>query len=376
MCGAHGDTEATGQVKDEKRAFITDCEGPVSKNDNAFELASHFIPDGQKFFTQISRYDDVLADVVKREGHEAGDTLRLIAPFLKAYGVTNDDAERFSARTLLLMPGAEDTLQYLPSKMPSFMVSTSYEHYVRTLCRTLGFPYENCYCTSMNLDASQMNREEREKLMQFRQEICSMPLIQVPEGATSARDLPAGDRQTVDRLDYIFRREIATMESSILLKEVRPVGGLEKAKAAKDIVNRIGGSLTNVIYFGDSITDVECLRLIRAEGGVTVSFNGNAYAVREAEIAVLATNALVIAVITDIFERQGREGVHGLIEDWEQESLEKHGISLRLRKKLRKAFPKALPRISEVTPRNLQGLAEESSSLRKLVRGEKVGRLG
>jgi energy-converting hydrogenase A subunit R len=362
-------------VKD-RRVFITDCEGPVSKNDNAYEIAAHFIPEGQRFFTQISRYDDVLADIIKREGHEAGDTLRLIAPFLKAYGVTNEDMERFSARTLRLMPGAETTLQYLKNKMPSFIVSTSYEHYVRALCRTLDFPYENCYCTPINLDASHMNREEQEKIRQFKQEVCSMPLIENPERARMPQDLPARERQTIERLDDIFREEIPTMESGKILTDVRPVGGLAKAKAAEDIVKRIETSWANVIYFGDSITDVKCFKLVRAKGGTTVSFNGNAYAVREAEVAVLAANALVVAAITDVFEIRGKQGVDDLIEDWGPESLEQHGIDPRLRKKLRKVFPDALPRISKVTPRSLKSLANESSSLRKLIRGEKVGRLG
>ena len=43
-----------------KNIFISDCEGPISKNDNAFELTAHFIPEGDKLFTNISKYDDVL----------------------------------------------------------------------------------------------------------------------------------------------------------------------------------------------------------------------------------------------------------------------------------------------------------------------------
>ena len=41
---AHGKFEA----KSVKRIFISDCEGPISKNDNAFELAANFIPNGDK----------------------------------------------------------------------------------------------------------------------------------------------------------------------------------------------------------------------------------------------------------------------------------------------------------------------------------------
>ncbi|HSO26164.1 MAG TPA: energy-converting hydrogenase A, subunit R, partial [Methanobacteriaceae archaeon] len=68
-----------------KKIFITDCEGPLSINDNAFELAGHFIPQGENFFSKVSKYDDILVDEVKRPGYNAGDTLKLIIPFLIAY---------------------------------------------------------------------------------------------------------------------------------------------------------------------------------------------------------------------------------------------------------------------------------------------------
>ena len=42
----------------------TDCEGPLALNDNAFELCREFIkPQGDRFFQQVSRYDDYLAEV-------------------------------------------------------------------------------------------------------------------------------------------------------------------------------------------------------------------------------------------------------------------------------------------------------------------------
>ncbi len=127
------------QTKD-RRMFVTDCEGPVSKNDNAFELTSYFVPNGDHFFALISKYDDVLADVVKKPGYKAGDTLRLILPFLKAYGATNEKIREYSSKSILLIPGARDTLQFVRDLMPSFIVSTSYEHYISSLCHLIGFP--------------------------------------------------------------------------------------------------------------------------------------------------------------------------------------------------------------------------------------------
>lgn len=80
------------------RIFISDCEGPISKNDNAYELTAHFVPKGKKLFSIISKYDDILVDVVKKEGYNAGDTLKLILPFLKAYDVSDEKMREFSAK--------------------------------------------------------------------------------------------------------------------------------------------------------------------------------------------------------------------------------------------------------------------------------------
>ena len=80
-----------------KRLFVSDCEGPIIKNDNAFELAENFIPNGDKLFANISKYDDVLADIIHKPGYSAGSTLKLILPFFKAYGITDSQMEEFSA---------------------------------------------------------------------------------------------------------------------------------------------------------------------------------------------------------------------------------------------------------------------------------------
>ena len=64
-----------------KKSFITDCEGPLTLNDNAFELSKYFIDDGANLFRTLSLYDDFLVDIVKKENYKAGNTLKLILPF-------------------------------------------------------------------------------------------------------------------------------------------------------------------------------------------------------------------------------------------------------------------------------------------------------
>ena len=93
-----------------KKIFVSDCEGPISKNDNAFEIVAHFVPNGDKLFTLISKYDDVLVDVVKKKDYSAGGTLKLVLPFLKAYNVTDKQMQEFSRQNLIFIADTKDTL--------------------------------------------------------------------------------------------------------------------------------------------------------------------------------------------------------------------------------------------------------------------------
>lgn len=357
------------------KVFITDCEGPISKNDNAYELTEHFVPDGAILFTVISKYDDVQADIVKRRRYKAGDTLRLILPFLKAYGVTNKKIEAFSAKNILLIPKAKDTLQFVKGIMSSFIVSTSYEQYMQALCSVVDFPSGNVYCTRLNIDKYKVSEKEIEKLKQLKEEIVAMPMIEIPENATSINDFSGKDKKTIRRLDEIFWKEISNMECGKMLEEVNPVGGFEKAKAVEEIATEAGVRFCDVMYVGDSITDVQPFHLVKENGGLTVSFNGNNYAVREAEIAVLSNNATVTAVLAEVFNHYGRKGVLELISAWSYSGLKKY-CSPILQSQILRPYPKTLPKVEIITSTNKEKLMKESTAFRKTVRGEAVGGLG
>ena len=359
-----------------RRMFISDCEGPISKNDNAFELTSYFAPDGDHFFALISKYDDVLADVVKKPGYKAGDTLRLILPFLKAYGATNEKIKEYSSRNILLVPGARDTLRFVKDIMPSFIVSTSYEQYISSLCNLVGFPYDNVYCTRLDIDKYEIGEKEVAMLRKIKEEISPMQMIEIPENARAVDDFSHRDQETIQRLDQIFWKEIPRMESGKMLKEVNPVGGYEKANAVQDIVKKSYSSLDNVMYVGDSITDVPPFQLVRKNRGVTISFNGNEYAIREAEVAVLSDKTIVTSVLAEIFSRWGKNHVIRMVEEWNPSGLKKYCATSTLRDRMFKSFPDTFPQVEIITADNRDRLKKESSAFRKTVRGEAIGKLG
>jgi energy-converting hydrogenase A subunit R len=359
-----------------KRVFISDCEGPISKNDNAFEATARFVPNGDKLFAVISRYDDVLADVLKRANYNAGDTLKLILPFLKAYDVTDKGLREFSAEKLLLIAGSKEMLEHVRSVSDAFIVSTSYEHYIRALCDQLGFPFENTYCTRLSLDKYGLSDRESAQLREFATEIAQMPMITIPSHVKSLEDFSAQDQQTIMQLDSIFWEKISRMGAGIVFRLVKPVGGRQKAEAVKDAAEKTNNKLSDALYVGDSITDVEAFKLVGENGGLTVSFNGNEYAVRNAEVAVMSENNFVTAVIAELFCKLEKPRVLQVLESWNYETLSQTPLDRTILERLLKLYPDRLPKVQIVTAENMETLIRESSEFRKKVRGEAVGRLG
>ena len=360
-----------------KRVFISDCEGPISKNDNAFEITASFVPNGDKLFTIISKYDDVLADVLKKANYTAGSTLKLILPFLKAYGVTDVQMEEFSAQNLILITNSKDTLQHVKGVASAFIVSTSYEHYIKALCKAVDFPYENTYCTKISIDKYAITEQETRRLKEIAQEISQMPMITIPAEAKKIGDFSSVDQKMIGQLNRIFWNEIPAMGVGRFFSEVTTVGGSQKAEAIEDATAKLNMPLEEVMYVGDSITDVEAFQFVREKGGLTVSFNGNDYAVKSAEIAVMSENSVVLAIIADVFCRQGKQAALNLVKNWNLESLEHNGVvSLSLLDHLFTLHPQTLPKVQIVTEENMETVAKKSSEFRKKVRGEAIGKLG
>ncbi|MEM3549480.1 MAG: HAD hydrolase family protein [Candidatus Bathyarchaeia archaeon] len=359
-----------------KKAFISDCEGPISKNDNAYELTAHYVPNGERLFTVISRYDDVLAYVLKRSNYKAGDTLKLILPFLRVYGVTNRVMRDFSVKTLVLISNVRETLNFIRREFYPYIVSTSYEHYIRALCQVLKFPFQNAYCTKLDIDRYTLSLEEKERLRELAAEIAKMPVIEIPPQANSLEDFQESHRKAIRRLDEIFWDEIAKMSVGRAFQEVNPVGGREKAESIESIIKLLGVSLADVVYVGDSITDVEAFKKVREGGGLTVSFNGNEYAVREAEIAIMSNSALVTALVANVFFKLGRETLIELVECWSPSAVKSLPIAEKLKKFIFQVYGGRLPQVEVVRAENMERVMRQSTLFRKSVRGEAIGRLG
>ncbi|KZX16579.1 hypothetical protein MBCUT_07330 [Methanobrevibacter cuticularis] len=348
-----------------KKLFITDCEGPLSLNDNAYEISSEFIPEGDEFFKIISKFDDYLVDIAKKPDYNAGGTLKLIVPFFKAYGITNQKIIDFSKEKINLVDGVEKTLELAENAMSSFIVSTSYGQYIEALCNYLDFPFENTYYTHLDMyDSYELSDNEKEKLFEFRDTIVKIARENSPD---------------FDKLNEIFFDEIPKMEIAKLIENINTVGGEGKKLAIKDIVSKCDCDKNGIMYVGDSITDVEPLKYAKKNGGLAISFNGNEYALKEAEIAIITNNTLPTSLLLELHSKFNKEYVFEFIRSYSknpQNALETFKFGHDMIDEFNETFKGKFPIIEVIREDNLDELIKKSIIMRKEIRGNAIGSLG
>lgn len=298
--------------------FNTDCEGPTVANDHALEVAARWLPDGRRLFQQLSRFDDFVAYVSERSFYNAGDTLRLILPFLKAYGQLTD--EKLTVWTskeqkIQWIEGAQQAIKHLlDDGLEVFEISASYYPFAARVAEGLGIKQDHVYSTYFSLDHYNMTSSEASRLKKLATEIVMLPDVpetDVTDPIRRFEELPASDKGVLSRLEEIVWVEMAKELpcSSRMLCEIRAMGGREKVAAILDTLERTQLPPEDTIYVGDSITDVEAFRLLRDMAGVSISFNGNQHAVGEATFCSWGNTSLVAVLITGIFRHHGRDGL-------------------------------------------------------------------
>ena len=345
-----------------KKSFITDCEGPLTLNDNAFEMAASFIEDGGELFRILSLYDDYLVDIVKKPGYKAGNTLKLILPFFVVENLTNQDFIEFSQNHIYAVNDSKFLLEYLKEAMNTYIVSTSYGQYIEAVSNYMEVPFENTFYTNVDMDSLHLNDDEIKKIMEFKEIIMDNP-------------------EDYELFDDIFFTQIARMGIYDEIKKVEVVGGLGKKLAIDRIIERDEIDVNEILYIGDSITDVEPLEFARKNNGISISFNGNEYPLKVAEIAIVSPSAVATAVIANIYAENDKDKVLKFIEDYNvSDDLKKlfkdYDIDSEITDKFFSVFGDEYPIIEIVNDENYESILKTSKQMRNNIRGQDIGGLG
>ncbi|WP_296878733.1 HAD hydrolase family protein [uncultured Methanobrevibacter sp.] len=346
-----------------EKSFITDCEGPLTLNDNAFEMSAHFIENGGELFKILSLYDDYLVDVVKRDNYKAGNTLKLILPFFVCENIKNSDLIDFSQNNIYAVRDSEFLLKYLKEAMNTYIVSTSYGQYIEALSNYMEFPFENTFYTKVDVDALSLNDEEIEKVLEFKDKILDNP-------------------DDYEMFDDIFFNQIAKMGIYEEIRKINVVGGEGKRMAIHEIIERDGIDTGKVLYIGDSITDVEPLEFARDHDGISISFNGNEYPLKVAQIAIVSPSAVTTCVIADIYSNTDKNNVLKFINDYNSSNdltklFEDYDVDLKIRNRFFDVFEnEEYPLIKIIDENNFEDILKLSKDMRNNIRGQDIGGLG
>ena len=345
-----------------EKSYITDCEGPLTLNDNAYEMADKFIENGGELFKILSLYDDYLVDIVKKENYKAGNTLKLILPFFVVENLTNRDFIDFSKDNIYAVRDSKFLLNYLKNAMNTYIVSTSYGQYIEAVSNYMQLPFENTFYTKVDIDSLKLNDEEIKKIIEF-------------------KDLILKNPDDYELFDDIFFNQIPKMGIYEKIRDVEVVGGEGKKLAIDEIIRRDDINQDQIFYIGDSITDVEPLAFARKNNGISVSFNGNEYPLKVAEIAIVSPSAVATAVIANVYAENDKNYVLEFIKDYnDSEDLEKifddYNIDEDIKNKFFEVFADEYPLIQTVTDENYEKILKVSKEMRNNIRGQNIGELG
>jgi len=296
----------TMQTKEKTICF--DLEGPLSPQDNAYELMKLMGEEGAAIFEVISRYDDIIS-LEGRKGYEPGDTLALIVPFFLAHDITEDDIREVSARAKII-EGAEYLFEKLQAEdWDIYIISTSYEQHAYNIGHQLGVPEDHIRCTNLSLKKKALPKKYLYTVKKAEDDI--LALHSDIESENTGR--------IVNRLDKFFFRQLSALGFDVF--STRVIGGERKAEAIRAIAHEKGIALRDIIAVGDSITDYKMLNEVTAHDGVAVVFNGNEYAVPYANIGLASIDIRFLHLVCEAFERGGKGAAMDVVTNWEDNRL-------------------------------------------------------
>jgi len=282
-----------------------DLEGPLSPQDNAYELMKLF-PNGDRVFEVISRYDDLLT-LEEREDYEPGDTLALIVPFLILHNISEDNITTL-ATAASFTGGAAKLVSWLEySVWKVFCITTTYEQYATHITQKLGIFAHNVACTPFPLNKLRqaLSEEELKLLRQAEEDILTMQPI-------------SDDKRIKQRLDDFFWNKLPATKLGMVIKEVKPMGGRRKVAALNKFSETYGQPLSNWVVVGDSITDFRMLQTVDKAGGLAIAFNANKYALPYSTMSLASTFVSDLTEVLQAWQKGQRKGVEKIVKEKEK----------------------------------------------------------
>ena len=347
---------------EDKQTMCT-ASGFLDSKDPMKGMCDRFIRNGGKIYEVLMAYDNIQSFELNTDNRKSGDSLRTLVPLLKASGATDSSVQEYFTNGMKLMPGY-DTMHHLNRMMSTMVVSESYEHHAMALCDAMNLPYDGIRCTEVSFDDLDMSERDKKRSRELMVELSKLNAPKVSSNS-GIRYLDQKDETILNTVEEITGAA-DDLDIMYQLGEMRPMGGNEKAFALMDLRRRTEVDLDRTAYVGNNSSDFPAMDIVRDNEGLAVSFNGDEYAVRGSNVAVMSPNSIVAAVLISEFYGNGLEGVFSLISAWDHDKLSKREHPDRhLVNTMLKMFPSKLPDVVIVDDDNMGDVIRESGRFRR-----------
>lgn len=349
-----------------ERFMISSCEGVYVAGNYMRGLCGRFIKNGEALYDAISRYEAITAFLLQRNNAGIGNRMRMLTPFLKAGGLTDHEAYEFAKENIVPMPGAKESLDYLKSLLPVFMVTDATEHLGMTVSEALDLPPSMIEGSRIDFDSFDIERKEAKKLREIADRISKIKLDRKPVATEFDEDISKTDAELFYTMEEIFNETLPQMDIADKASKLATAGANERSYALLNKRHAMQIDFNDIAYVGNDIHDSLCMELIKDNDGLSISFNGDNYTVKEANIAVMSDNPIVVSILTAEFYDYGIDAVFDMAENWNKEWLSSHTCSDRnLMDSMLVQCKKKLPVVRKVTRNDLKEITSESLAYRK-----------
>ncbi len=340
--------------------------GFITRTNLTRALCERYIRDGGRFYDVLSRYEMVTTYCLSRE-ESIGSVAREVIPFLKAGGITDEDAYRFCRENIRLMDGADECRDYLWSQLPSFMATDCYEHEVLVLADITGIPLTSVSCCDTSFDDFGVDRNAARTLRELAATLTKLRISDEQYSVTESRYLTPEDAALVDMVDHVLEG-LQNLDIANRLKTMPAMSASDKAYALLEIIRKSAIGMDDTVVVGTGNSDYQALDLVRDSSGLAIAYNGEEYAVRGSNVAVLGDSPITVAVLANEFYNGGIESVFTMVRNWDRDYLSTHACCDRnLMDRFLEKYPRTLPKVMLVDRKSAPGIIAESAEYRKKV---------
>lgn len=352
------------------RYFICTCRGFITRNNDLRDLCGRFIDDGKHFFDVLERYDRLTSYVLNREDATSGSHYKWAIPFLKAYGATDAYIHKFLVEDMSMMDNAQRTMRYITNLLPSYMTSSIYEHGLMEVMERLDTRLLETACSNLCIDQCMMGRAESRKLRDIAKTVSRLKVPKNFYELNVPTELMDEDIQIIKTMDDVLGNSVPDAGAMSLMESADVMTSHKKAYRMLDIRRLMAIDLDCTMYIGSASTDFQPMDLVRDAQGLSIAFNGEEFAVRGCNVAVLSDDTTVAAIFAGIFTDKGPQSSVELAENWSREYLRKMDFpDINLMETFLKEHPRKLPEVHAVTDSNVDEISKRSDAYRKSLLG-------